>query len=200
MISNEPLSCRLSVQSGWRVSVAASMLAALGKLPDLAKTFALQATKAATYLRDHALDHPTAEGAARPRLVALDANVDAGIEDDRNRQGMPLSRQLDPGLAIGGADVGGVDHSEFSSLQSLAADFADQIEGIGGSTLVGFIVRDQSAAIIGRKCFTAKVDLPEPVETMSTTSEKSGISNVQGVRARRVEAAAPRALLAHRGC
>jgi hypothetical protein len=122
-----------------------------GKLPDLAKTLALQATKAATYLRDHALDHLTAEGAARPRLVALDANVDAGIEDDRNRQGMPLSRQLDPGLAIGGAEVGGVDNSEFSSLQSLAADFADQIEGIGGSTLVGLIVRDQRQEVLRRE-------------------------------------------------
>ena len=29
---------------------------------------------------------------------------------------------------------------------------------------------------VGRKCFAAKVDLPDPVEPMSTTREKSGIS------------------------
>ena len=29
---------------------------------------------------------------------------------------------------------------------------------------------------VGRKCFLAKVDLPDPVEPIRTTSEKSGIA------------------------
>ena len=111
-----------------------------GELPDLAETLALKASEAATYLRNHPLDDLAAEGAIGPRLVALDANVDAGIENDRDRQCVPPASELDPGLAIGRTNVCRVNNGKLPMLQALRRDFAHQIERVGSHALVCFIV------------------------------------------------------------
>jgi len=119
-----------------------------GELPDLAEALALKASEAATHLRDHPLNDLSTKGTIRPRLIALDANVDAGIEHDSDWQSVPLASQLDPALAICRTDIRGVDDRQLPMLQPLSRDLAHQLEGIGGDALVCFIVRNQSTAII----------------------------------------------------
>ncbi len=124
-----------------------------GELPDLAEALALQAAKAPADFLGHAAHHLAAEGAVRTILVALDADVDARIDDDGHRQGVPAARKLDPGLAVGGADVGGVDHRQPAVLEAYLGDGADQLEGVGADALVGVVVGHQAAAIVRRDHF-----------------------------------------------
>lgn len=120
------------------------------ELPDLAKPFALQAAEATPDLRHHPLHDLAAERAIGTRLVARDADVDAGIEHDGDRQRMPFAGELDKTLALGGADIGGVDHGKPAVLEPLAGDLAHQFEGVGGDALVGRIIADEAAAVIRR--------------------------------------------------
>lgn len=114
-----------------------------GKLPDLTETLALKATETPAHFRQHPLHHLPAEGAVRPRLVALVANVATGIEHNGDRQGAPLASQFDPTLAIRGADIGGVDNGELPVFQPRAGDLAYQVERIAGDALIGFTVGNQ---------------------------------------------------------
>jgi hypothetical protein len=114
----------------------------------LAEALAVEPAQAAPDLLGHPLGQ---SGAARPvgtQPVALDADVDPGIEDERDRQRVPAARQLDPALAVGCAHVGGVDHRQPAVLQPLLGDGADQVEGVGGDRLVGLVVGDQAAAVV----------------------------------------------------
>ena len=118
--------------------------------PDLAKPLALQAGEAAADFLHHALRHGRAEIAVGPGAVALDADIGAGVDDDGDGQGVVAPRQFDPAPAIGGADIGGVDNGEPAVLQPFAGNGLDQVEGVGGCRLVGLVVGDEGAAVIGR--------------------------------------------------
>jgi hypothetical protein len=50
----------------------------------------LKAAETSAYLRHHPLHHLPTEGTVRPRLVALDTNVDAGIEHNGDGQGVRI--------------------------------------------------------------------------------------------------------------
>jgi hypothetical protein len=83
-----------------------------------------------------------AEQAVGPRLVARDANVDAGVEHEGNRQGVPLAGEFDPAFALRSADVRRINDRKLAVLQAFTGDFTHQIECIRTNALVGFIVRD----------------------------------------------------------
>ena len=119
-----------------------------GQLPDLTEALSLETTQAFADFHRHPLGHTGTEVAIRPQRVAGDANLDAGVDDDRNRQGMPFARQFDPGLAIGRPHVGCIDHSQLAVLQPLARDLAHEVEGVGRDVLIGLVVRNQGAAIV----------------------------------------------------
>ncbi len=149
-MSNGPRSSRRSVHIGRRSIRAASIGVDRAELPDLPEAFAIQAAQPASDLLDHALRNARAEIAIRPRLVALDADVETGIEHDGDGQRVPAPREFDPRLAVRGAHIGGVDHSEAAVLQPLAGDGRDKLEGVGGSGLVVLVVADEAAAAIRR--------------------------------------------------
>ncbi len=120
-----------------------------GKFPDLTETLALKSAETSAHFRHHPLHHLPSEGAVRPPLVALDANLDTRIEYNGDRQGMPSPSEFDPALPIGRAHIGGVDDSYLPVLEPLANDLAHQVERIAGHALIGFVIGNQSAAIIG---------------------------------------------------
>lgn len=125
------------------------MLSTLVSFQTWAEAFALKASETATHLRDHPVNDLSAKGPLRPCLIALYANVDTGIEDNGDGQGVPLASQCDPAFAIRRADIGCVDNGQLPVLQPLASDLAYQIECIAGDALIGFTIGNESAAIIG---------------------------------------------------
>ena len=98
--------------------------------PHLPKAFALQAAEATPDLGNHSLHDLSAESAVGPGLVARDANVNAGVEHDGDRQGVLFAGELDPAFAFCGADVRGVDDRKLTVLQALAGNFTHQVECI----------------------------------------------------------------------
>src|ERR1700733_6714928 len=87
------------------------------QLPDLPETFALQTAQAFANLGNHALNDLAAELPVGTRLVALDADVYARLDHQRDRKRVPAPRDLDPALAVCRTHVGRVDHGQFAMFE-----------------------------------------------------------------------------------
>jgi hypothetical protein len=98
---------------------------------------------------DHPARHGSAEVAIRSRLVARDADLETGIEHDRDRQRTPSPGDFDPGFAIRRSDVGRVYDGDAPVLESLLRDDANNVEGVHRRRRVGRVIADQGAVRVG---------------------------------------------------
>jgi hypothetical protein len=99
----------------------------------------------------HLLAHDVgSEGAVRPVLVPLAADLLGQVEHDGDGERVKLPRQGDERLAGLGLHVCGIDHREQSAGEPLPGDEVEQVEGIARGRLVVVVVRHEAATRIRR--------------------------------------------------
>ena len=85
----------------------------------------------------------------RPRLVALEADVLAGVEHDGDRQRVIFPDEAHEVRPVLLAHVGGVDDGELAPLQPRLGDEMEQREGIGCRVEAVLVVLHHAAAGVG---------------------------------------------------
>src|SRR5687768_9889581 len=117
------------------------------------KALTLKTPERAPKLRMLLADHMWPEVTIRARAVPLVRETLGHVDDNRDRDHVMPSRELDERLARLLLYVRGVDDHEASELQSLRRDVVQRLEFRGRHRLVVLVVRHQAAEVVRRQHF-----------------------------------------------
>jgi hypothetical protein len=131
---------------------------------DAAKTLAFQVPQTASQLLRLLAHYVWSESPIRPIPVSLVAKLFRQIKYNRHRNAMILPSQRNDRLARFGLHVRSVDDNQLACRQPFRRYKIENIERI----------------VRGRKCFRAKLDLPDPEGPTRATTASSGIVSFIG--------------------
>ncbi len=115
---------------------------------DVTEAFALQAAQGTAQTADLIADHVRAKIPVGAAGVTLPAGPLRQIEHDSHRQAVILAGQLHQRLAILQAHIGGVHHRQPTTLEPLAGDVVQDVEGVRRGRLIILVIGHQPSTVI----------------------------------------------------